>query len=91
MFIKKTKMHKATTAQYLLEKFLTAADSVNVENSEPNSKQFHLVWISGHSGVQGNKKVDEEAKKEAQAVRSGDGVLNESTRKNTIQLYFSWL
>ena len=24
-------------------------------------------------------------------VRSGDGVLNESTRKNTIQLYFSWL
>ena len=67
MFIKKTKMHKATTAQYLLEEFLTAADSVNVENSEPNSKQFHLVWISGHSGVQGNKKVDEEAKKGAQA------------------------
>ena len=26
-----------------------------------------------------------------ECVRSGDGVLNESTRKNTILLYFSWL
>ena len=26
-----------------------------------------------------------------ESVRSGDGVLNKSTRKNTIQLYFSWL
>ena len=53
-----------------MEEFLTLADNVNTANSEPNMKMFHLAWISGHSGVQGNEKVDEEAKKGAQGESS---------------------
>jgi ribonuclease HI len=69
-FIKRTKSHKATTVQYLVKNFLTAADNINLANANPTAKWFQLVWISGHSGVQGNKKVDKEAKKAAQGESS---------------------
>ena len=69
-FIKRTKSRKATTAQYLVENFLTAADNINLGNANPTAKRFQLAWISGHSGVQGNEKVDEEAKKAAQGESS---------------------
>ena len=68
--IKRAKSHKATTAQYLVENLLDIADDVNPANADPTTKHFQLVWISGHSGVQGNERVDEEAKKAAQGDSS---------------------
>ena len=59
-------MHKATTTQYLVKNFLTAADNINLASMNPTAKCFQLMWISEHSRVQGNKKVDEEAKKAVQ-------------------------
>lgn len=47
----------------MIENLLTTVDNVNIANANPNTKHFHLVWISDHSSVQGNEKVDEEAKK----------------------------
>ena len=63
------------TAQYLIKKFLTLTDRINITNTNPNSKQFKLAWISGHSSVQGNENVDEEAKRAAQGDSSLQHVL----------------
>ena len=68
--IKRTKLCKATTAQYLFENNLDIADDVNLANADPTTKCFQLVWILGHSRVRGNERVDEEAKKVVQGDSS---------------------
>ena len=74
--VKRIRTCKMTTAQYLIENFLTLTDRSNItNNANPNSKRFKLAWISGHSGVQGNKKVDEEAKRAAQGNSSPQHIL----------------
>ena len=74
-FIKRIRTHKVAMAQYLIRNFPTTADSINIANANHNSKWFHLAWISGHSGVQGNKKVDEEAKRAAWGDSSPQHIL----------------
>ena len=73
--IKRIKTCKTTTAQYLIETFLTSTDGINATNANPNSKKFKLAWISGHSRVQGNEKVDEEAKRAARGDSSPQHML----------------
>ena len=68
--IKRTRTCKTTTAQYLIENFVTSTDGINAANVNPNSKKFKL-----HSGVQGNEKVDEEAKRAAQGDSSPQHIL----------------
>lgn len=73
--IKRIRTCKTTTAQYLIENFLTSTDGINTANANPNSKRFKLAWISGHSGVQGNEKVDKEAKRAARGDSSPQHML----------------
>ena len=73
--IKRIRTCKMTTTQYLIENFLTLTDGINAANVNPNLKKFKLAWISGHSRVQGNEKVDEEAKRAAQGDSSPQHIL----------------
>jgi ribonuclease HI len=52
----------AKPAQYLTNKILFLFWIINLCNVAPDRKCFSLKQISGHSGVAGNKKADEEAK-----------------------------
>lgn len=75
-FITATGAQNAKPAQYLMSEYLTLTEKIgtrkpgqaNRDNPRPN--KFNLRWISAHSGVMGNEKVDEEAKKAAQGKSS---------------------
>jgi len=54
---------------------MNIAENINTANVDPNMNRFHLVWILGHSGVKGNKKVDEEAKRAARGDSSPQHML----------------
>ena len=51
---------------------------------EPIGRKTDFVWAEVPNVVLHHPGVNDD-------VRSGDGVLNKSTRKNTNLLYFSWL
>src|SRR6516164_8188006 len=52
----------AKPAQYLTNEILSLSQIINSCNVAPGRKPFSLKWISGHSGVASNEKVDKEAK-----------------------------
>ena len=49
-------------AQYLTNEILLTSQIINHCNVTADRKRFTLRWILGHSGVDGNEKVDKEAK-----------------------------
>jgi ribonuclease HI len=61
--------------QYLTDEFLSLTEHINSTNLNRNSTPFTLKWISGHSGVAGNKKVDKEAKSAAEGNSSPELLL----------------
>ena len=67
--------------------FMNIAENINTTNTDPNMNWFYLAWISGHSGVKGNEKVDKEAKRAAWGDSSPQHMLLPILRR---QLLRSW-
>lgn len=72
-FIKATGARKAGPGQYLVMEYLRLTEEMSDGADAPyptDSAKFALTWVAAHKGVQGNEKVDEEAKKAAEGDSS---------------------
>lgn len=70
-FIRASKAQAAGPGQYLTKNFNELTESMGFQGlNTHNYNKFTLRWISAHSGVEGNERVDEEAKKAAEGQSS---------------------
>lgn len=64
--IQATASYKSRPSHYIIDEFLKQTRSIAAVNKERPNYSLRLAWISGHSEVEGNELVDEEAKKAAE-------------------------
>ena len=63
--IQETASKAAKLAHYLVEEFIALSKNINHTSMPAQRTKFNFRWISGHTEVEGNEAVDEEAKKAA--------------------------
>ncbi|RDB20589.1 putative RNA-directed DNA polymerase from transposon X-element [Hypsizygus marmoreus] len=82
-FINAISAQTAKSGQYLMDEYLELTESMGsgCVVASPAPSKFELRWISGHSGVDGNERVDEEAKRAAQGESSHPNALPPILRK----------
>ncbi|KIJ04479.1 hypothetical protein PAXINDRAFT_30105, partial [Paxillus involutus ATCC 200175] len=66
--IKASNLFSSKSGHYLVDRFRDAAAKLR-KSLRCKKKDISICWISGHDGVEGNEKADEEAKKAAEGTR----------------------